>query len=342
MKSIPSGLMGMDAPMLQLPGSNSPVGFMNDSAQAGGLAFLVGELEKRDPKLLEPLTSTTWPRDIIAKTGGGWLEFTSSYNVSYASVGSNEGGIIGGQTTEIPTVQADIGKDLWRLFVWANKLAVPLVDQKKLQTMGRSLDELLDKGLHLNWDKTLDSNTYLGFPAIGTVGLVNNPDVLASMVAPGASGTTEWASKNPDEILEDVNQLINDTWEDSEYDLTGMANHILMPPEKYTLLVTRRIGDAGSKSILTYLLENNIGRNQGIDLVIFPSRWCIGQGENGTDRMVGYANNADTVQFDMTVPLTRVITQPSAEKMAYISTYAGQFSQVKFKRMQPIKYRDGI
>ena len=44
---------------------------VNDSAIASGLAFLNGELEKRDPKLYEPLTSVTWMRDIVADTVDG-------------------------------------------------------------------------------------------------------------------------------------------------------------------------------------------------------------------------------------------------------------------------------
>jgi len=335
-------VLGMEAPTLPFPGAMQPMAQMRDNAIGAGLAFLVGELEKRDPRLLEPLTSTSWPRDIEVATGGGFLEYVSSYNVSYASVGGGEGGIIGGQTTEIPTVQADIGKDLWRLFIWANKLPVPLVDQRRLQTIGRSLDELLDKGLRLNWDKTLDLNVYTGFERIGTYGLVNSPDVLASMVAAGAGGGTAWTTKTQDEILDDINIAIKDTWEASEFDLTGMANHILIPPANYVILVGRKVSEAGTTSILNFLLENNIGRNQGVEVMIFPSRWCIGAGENGTGRMVAYAHNRDTVEFDMTVPLSRMITQPSAEKMAYLSTYAGQFSQVKFKRLQPVKYYDGI
>ena len=43
-----------------------------------GMAFLEGELEKRDPKIREPLTSVTWQRDIVAETGGGWVDFTST------------------------------------------------------------------------------------------------------------------------------------------------------------------------------------------------------------------------------------------------------------------------
>ena len=57
---------------------NAPVVRMSDSAIASGLAFLNGELEKRDPKLYEPLTSVTWMRDIVADTGGGWSEYTSN------------------------------------------------------------------------------------------------------------------------------------------------------------------------------------------------------------------------------------------------------------------------
>ena len=116
----------------------------------------------------------------------------------------------------------------------------------------------------------------------------------------------------------------------------------LFPHAQYEILVGRKVSEAGNVSILNFLLENNIGRNQGVELFIAPCRWCIEAGESGTNRMVAYANNSDTVEFDMTVPLTRMLTQPSVETMAYLSAYAGQFSQVKFKRLQPVKYYDGI
>jgi hypothetical protein len=52
------------------------------------------------------------------------------------------------------------------------------------------------------------------------------------------------------------------TWENSEYDLKGMCNQILVDPSNYTYLVSRKVSDAGNISILSYLLENNIGKNQ--------------------------------------------------------------------------------
>lgn len=333
----------LNGPILpvQLPKSMQTM----DAATAGGMAFLIGELEKRDPKLYEPLTSTTWPRDIVAKTGGGWVDFTSTHNISYATTGGNEDGIIGGQTNDIPIMQADIGKDVHKVFSWSNILKVPFVDQEKLRTIGRSLDDILDKGIRLNHDKALDMNAYLGFPGIGTYGLVNNPQVVAAMAPAGASGSTRWKDKTPQEILNDVNQIQNDTWAASEYDLTGMANHFLIPPEDYTWLVQTPLAVAatiGGISVMEYLLKNNIGRNQGRDLFIAPCRQCIGAGEGGTDRMAAYANDEERVRFHIPVPLERAMTQPVVTQLAYLTAYVTQFGEVEWVYLVHAKYYDGI
>lgn len=314
----------------------------NDAAIGSGMAFLNAELEKRDPRLLEPLQSVTWQRDIVSKTGGGWVEFTSNYFADYATTGGNQNGIIGGQTNDIPIMQANVNKDIFKVFTFSNILKVPFVDQAKLQGIGRSLDDILDKGIRLNYNKSIDNIVYNGVPAIGIYGLLNNPDLVATAAPNGAAGTATWKTKTPDEILADINSLITATWTASEYDLTGMANHILVPPEQYAWLVSQKVSTAGNISILQFLLENNIGRNQGVDLVIAPSRWCIGAGTGGKDRMVAYVNDEDRVNFDLTVPLSRVMTQPNVTEMAYLTAYAAQIGQVKFLYTQCARYMDGI
>lgn len=316
--------------------------FMKDAAISSGMAFLNGELEKRDTRLLEPLSSVTWPRDIVAKTGGGYVDFTSNMFVDYATTGGNESGIIGGETNNIPIMQANTSKDLFKVFNFANILKVPFVDQQKMQTIGRSLDDILDKGIRLNYNKSIDNIVYNGISSMNIYGLVNNPVVTAAAVANGAAGTASWATKTPDEILADINQAITATWAASEYDLSGMANHVAIPPVQYTYLVSTKVSSAADKSILQYLLDNNIGKNQGIDLAIVPSRWCAGAGAGGTDRMVVYANNEDRVNFDLPVPLSRVMTQPQVTEMAYLTAYAAQIGQVKFLYTQCACYRDGI
>ncbi|RKN75008.1 DUF2184 domain-containing protein [Paenibacillus ginsengarvi] len=315
----------------------------NDAAIGSGMAFLVGELEKRDPRLLEPLQSVTWQRDIVAKTGGGWVDFTSNMFVDYATTGGNESGIIGGTTNDIPIMQANMNKDVYKVFSFANILKVPFVDQQKLQNIGRSLDDILDDGIRANYNKSIDNVVYKGFPSAAVYGLVNNPDVTSSLAPNNAAGTSRnWKDKTPDEILKDVNTIINATWAASEYDLTGMANHILIPPIQYGDLVTRVVSSAGNSSILEYLLKNNIGRNQGVDLVIAPSRWCVGAGTGPTDRMVAYVNRENRINFDLPVPLSRVMTQPSVTELAYLTAFAAQLGQVKVLYNTCIRYLDGI
>lgn len=314
----------------------------NDAAIASGMSFLVGELEKQDKRLLEPMTSVTWMRDIVPRTGGGWSDYSSNVYVDYATTGGNENGIIGGETNDIPTMQANMSKDIFQVFDYSTILKVPFIDQQKMQQMARSLNDILDNGIRLNWNKTLDYVIYSGVASAGKPGLLNNPNITAATAPNGTSGSPLWSKKTADEILADINASINDTWANSQYDNTGMANHILVPPAQYSLLVSQVVSSAGNVSILKYLLENNLGHNQGVDVQIEPSRWCIGAGAGGSDRMISYVNLDNRVNFDLTVPLSRVMTEQSVQQMSYLTGYAGQFSQVKFLFTECVQYTDGI
>lgn len=317
----------------------------SDAAIAGGMAFLEAELEKRDPKVHEPLTSVTWMRDMPIKSGGGWVEFTSNFFVDYQISGPSMYGMQAGQSTNIPIVQGNITKDIYRVFNWENILRVTFIDMQKSQGIGRSLDDLYDKGVKLNWNKALDQQVYQG-PIPGSTtypGLINNANVTAASVATGAAGFTAWTTKTPAEILNDVNSVMVSTWAASQYDVSGMARNILIPAAQYAYICSQLISIAGTTSILTYLLENNIGKTQGVDLKIFPSRWCAGAGQSGTDRMVAYVADQDKIYMDVTVPIQRVMTVPTVNGGgAYETLYAGQVGVVKWMYYQPGAYADGI
>ena len=249
-----------------------PSGTGFDAAMASGMAYLVGELEKLDPKVYTPLSSVTWHRDITAKTGGGWAEHTSTFAINYGTAGPNQEGLMHGSANAIPVLQVDMIKDIYPVFTWANILRVPFVDQVKLQEIGRSLEQMLQDGLQLNSQKTIDTNVYVGFEAQGTTGLVNNPNIVQGLAAQNASGTSRsWRDKTPDEILHDINQALIDAWVASEYDTSrGMPNQILIPPGAYAYLISQKVSLAADKSILQFLLENNIGREQGVTISIEP------------------------------------------------------------------------
>lgn len=322
---------------------------LDDAGIASGMAFLTGELEKRNPELNEPLVAVTWQRDMVAETGGGWVDFTSNFFVNYATSGANQHGIIGGATNVIPIIQANVSKDVYRTFDFGNIIKVPFFDQQRANQIGRSLDELFNNGLQLNWNKTLDQNVYFGFPEYGSTGLVNDPNVTTALAAlNGAATSRAWADKSPEEILADVDDGIEAVWAASEYDVDGIPNQILLPPAKYADINRRLISTAGSQSVLNYLLDNNIAKTQGVNFNIVPCRQCIGAGLSApsggiaVDRMVLYRNEMKRVSFDIPVPLMRALTQPSVNDMAYLTAYVAKIGQVKFKYFQTIRYVDGI
>lgn len=316
---------------------------------ASGMAFLNGELEKRDPRLLEPLTSVTWMRDIVSDVGGGYVDFTSNYFVDYGTTGPNEYGIIGGETNNLPIIQANVSKDVYPVFTFGNVIRVPFLDQQRMQQVGRSLDQIFDDGLRLNYNKMLDQNVYFGFETLGQTGLVNNPDVSASLApATGTGSARTWASKTPQQIMTEINDVLTAAWAAGNYDLTSMPNQILLPPAVFADLNNRLVSTAGSISLLEYLMRYNIAAANGVELKIVSCRQCIGQGlplstgGDNTNRAVFYVNKEDRVSFDIPVPLTRALTQPSVDQMAFLTAYVGQVGVVKFKYFQCVRYFDGI
>ena len=321
----------------------SPV--MDAAGVASAGAFLVSELEKKDPLIRKPLTSVTYPRDININTGGGWVDYVSAMSVQYGVTGgSGNGPVTAGGANGIPIVQASVDKGVFKAHVYANALRIMFVDMQRANFIGRSLDQLLQDGIRLSYDKHMDENVYIGLSQYGTYGLVNNPDVVETTVADGASSSNgNWATKTPDEILADVNTAMTATWAAAGYSREAIPNHILIPYEEYTYILTTKVTELAGKSIMDYILENNIAAKEGSGgLYIGATAWCKGAGTGSTDRMVVYVNHERYVNVDELVPLNRVMSQPNAANACYDTTYMANVSEVQVFYPNTITYWDGI
>lgn len=315
-----------------------------DRMAADGFAFLEKELEKVDAKLLEPLDSTLWPRDMPVKTGGGFIENIAAIDVSYASTGgeTGENALIFDNANDIPVMQADLGKSVWRVFNWAQSWMLSFLQKEKFKKTARNAEEILNKGIHKYFDHFCDQNVYLGFTKVNSTGLINSPVVTRVTADPHTAGgsDTTWAEKTADEILADINRVLTAVWAANDMADNALPNHILIPVKQFGDLVSRKVGVTGDKSILTFIEENNLTTKQGKKLVISPCKYCYQAGTNSADRMVAYINDSDMVEFEMTAPLQRINTQQI--DMAFKTYYAAQVSEVKFKYPTTVYYMDGI
>jgi hypothetical protein len=209
-----------------------------------------------------------------------------------------------------------------------------------MMSVGRDPETFLNKGIRLHCDKTIDRNVYKGFEKVNSTGLCNSPQITRTSAWPGAGGGTQWYSKTADEILEDINEALSAVWEDNDCSSDALPNHILVPVEQFGMLVTRKVSDDSERSILTYVLENNIATKQGRELVISPCKWCSGIGSGSSDRMVVYMNQVDRVCFNLTQPLRRMETEYA--EMRIKIPYIAQFSEVRFLYPSTLRYVDGI
>ena len=302
--------------------------------------FLMKELEKTDDTILEPLSGTDWPRDMPVVTGGGLVESVATIDVAYASSGQDDDNLFTEAANNIPVIQADMSKSVARCFNFAEYMALSVMEREKMMGIGRDPETFLNKGIRLHCDKIIDRNVYTGFTKVTSTGLCNNPNITRISAANGSGGSAHWADKTADEILTDINKAISTLWKENDCSPDALPNHILVPVEQFGLLVTRKVSDDSERSILTYVLENNLTAQQGGELIISPCKWCSRAGSSRSDRMVVYCNHIDRICFNLTQPLRRMETEYS--DMRYKIPYIAQFSEVRFLYPSTVRYMDGI
>jgi hypothetical protein len=318
-----------------------------DAAASSTNAFLVSELEKRDPLIRQPLTTYTWPDNIPVRTGGGWMEFLSNLTIDYGSAGADDDANVTANGADVmPTIQPNIGKDIYKTHLFIQPTAINEFDMLRQQITGRSLDKLCNDGVRLNYDKHMDKNVFVGLTRYGTTGLLNNPNVYKTLVAQG-SGTgspRDWAHKTADEILADVNGAIITVWGDAGNDMSAIPNHILLPFTQYNMLISRKVSEYADKSIMDFLMENNIASKRGEQLVFGVSLWGAGAGVGNpaTDRMAVYRHDERFIAVDELQPLTRMRTVYSSRHTSYDTNYAANISEVEIFYTATIGYFDAI
>jgi hypothetical protein len=302
--------------------------------------FLMKELEKVDETILEPLSATEWPRDMPVVTGGGLIESVASIDVTYASTGGEDDNLFFDAANDIPVIQADMSKSVARTFNFAEYMAFSVMEREKMMGIGRDPETFLNKGIRLHCDKLIDRNVYQGFEKVNSTGLVNNPAIARISAATAAGGGTRWSQKTADEILNDINSAISALWKDNDCSIDALPNHILVPVEQFGALVTRKVSDDSERSILSYVLENNLTTQQGGELIISPCKWGSRAGSSRSDRMVVYMNRVDRICFNLTQPLRRMNTEYA--EMRIKIPYSAQFSEVRFLYPSTVRYMDAI
>lgn len=313
-------------------------------------AFLVGELERLDPMIHEPLVDMTWDRDIDLRTDVTMGDETSSYTTStFASTGgASPSGIswAGKETTTLPRILVDIDKKVNPLTLWTETVSYTITELLSAQQLGRPIDTQMLAGLNLKHQMDTDQMVYVGDPTISATGLINGSLVVnTGNVAAGAAGSLPWITKTPDEITADFNELLVSVWAATGY--KAPPKNVLIAPNPFGYIATTKVSEAGNISILDYVKQNNVFTAQkNIELEVYPVKWLDKANLNGPggspatyDRMTAYTRYEPYVRFPM-VPLQSM--QPQYRGIWIDVPYYGRLGRVETVYPETIGYRDGI
>lgn len=318
-------------------------------------AFLVGELERLDLTLHEPLVDFSFGRDIDMREDVTIADEVSSFTLSnFASAGGlgagngigNGKAWIGKDTTQIGGVATDIAKIPGQLRPWALEVKFSILELESSARLGRPIDVQKYEALQMKHQMDIDEQVYIGDTTMGDTGLVNNARVTnVGNLPAGAAGGTKWSQKTADEILADVNLMITSVWEASAW--ATMPNRLLLPPAQFGYISTQKVSQAGNVSILKYIQDNNVltaaGRGR---LEILPLKWLNGAGVGGTlgtagtvDRAVVYTKDKKRVRYPMTL-LNRTPIQ--YDSIYHKTTYYCRLGSVECVYPETLGYFDGL
>ena len=85
--------------------------------------------------------------------------------------GSGSGAVGAGGANGTPIIQANVAKGAYKAHLFSAALRVNFVDMQRSNLIGRSLDQLLQDGIRLTYDKHMDANVYTGFDFLAQLNL---------------------------------------------------------------------------------------------------------------------------------------------------------------------------
>lgn len=307
------------------------------AAAATGQTFLMAELAKLDSVVRLPLENYTYLRDIPIDRGGGWIMNHIAHNVDFRGPRDDSAG---SQTNDSRVIEYNVNQDTWPVFPYQVRIRIPIVESLRMAQVGRSPQDLLDKGVRVDYSKTLDTRTYYGYR--GNQGLINNPAVTSTALpATGTGSTMTWSTKSSVAILGDFNFMGQTNWNASGNAPGAMPDRFLVPTAQYLILTQPMAivgGPSGYASILDYVKKNYLGSAFGIEPEIYPLPvWPDNQGPSASQVILAYKYDKDCLSLGIPQEITRFGAPPSIVSGCFEFLYLANIGVIKVNRPQTIQ-----
>lgn len=191
-------------------------------------------------------------------------------------------------------------------------------------------------------DNLVEATVIFGNKDLGLLPWINYPGVTAIMVGTGTANNTEWSTKTGAEMVRDVNAVLNAMWVNSRTLMKPLD--VFIPLTQFTLLneTNMVIGNTGTAmTAMEYLKKNNIiTQLTGQELNIKPSRYLMGAGAGGSDRMVIMDRKREYQCLPF--PMPYLLSQPVPAALSAELYAEMKFGSFHARQQGSMMYADGI
>lgn len=304
--------------------------WVGDAAE--GLGFLVSQLAYTESKVFSrQYTPMQYERLLpISFEAGEWAEVIR-YEI-YDHVG--QGKRISGKDRAVPKVDIAVADKTMPVFLAGIGYDYTQEELRKAAQLRRSLPTLKLAAAIEAYRRHLNKVALQGETESNLTGLYNN-----ALVPKGNAPKGTWGTATEAEILKDVNTAIMNVWTNTAYN--DMPNTIVMAPTALSHLVVTPRSSNSDKTLLSYIKENNIAKQQqNIDVAFEPGFGLETAGDGNTRRLIAYVKSEDRLVFHVPMPLRFLAPQPVGLAIDVLGEY--KYSGVEVRYPKSMYYMDNL
>lgn len=246
--------------------------------------------------------------------------------------GVGEGQAYSGTGGDIPL--AEVVYDTVDLGVRAGVIGYQysILEMATASQAGISLDADKIQAARLGFEKHMSRIAWTGEPNEGLHGLFNQVGVNVQ------TATTAWETATPDAILADINDILSDAIEASEFNPSITPDTMILPTSLMRILTQRRISENLETTLFEWVSKTNLLALEGKSLTIRGTSRCETLGVGATRRITVYRR--DPACIEMRIPQELQFLAPQQHNLDVFTPGHYLYQGVWLKRVDSLRYLD--
>lgn len=322
-----------DTALIAALGLSSGGRFAGRDAQEG-IAFIVSQLAYTEAETFERLYTPLQYRKFlpISSAAGEWATSIRYETEDWTGQGKR----FSGMGEDIPYVDVGYGDVSYPVHGGAVGYRYTTEELRESSYLRKPLPTTRAQAALKAWDRHM--NSVMLFGESDLPGLYNNPVIPVGTVVNGGWGTT---TTDPKLIIKEMTSWLTQVWTATNFN--DIPTDIVMAPTAYAYISQTpmsSINDTSNKSILTYFLESNLAKDNGLTLTVSPGFGLDTLGVGATRRALIYLNTEERLIAHLPLPIRFLAPQLRGLKVEIPGEY--KYSGVQVRYPKSALFIDGI